>query len=169
VYSAQLASLRDLVFPQERDYGLAIGAEGRPHRAAPIFDRQVTFRSGRCCQHIGDGDGAPILGQMDRGPFSFCAAKLHVHFLDLAARKLFFNVEIKANQAEHNADRLALVVGGLYGEGVDDVLQGESRAAHRVDINFVMRGANRVHIDDSLARDFGTCKNGASSGMRRHA
>jgi len=145
-YSAQLASLRDLVFPQESDYGLTIGAESRPNRFAPIVDRQVTLRSGRCCQDIGDGDGAPVFGQMDRRPFSFCAAKLHVHFLDLAARKLFFNVEIKANQPEHKADRLALVVVGLHGEGVHDVLQDESRAAHRVDIHFVVGGANGVHI-----------------------
>jgi hypothetical protein len=144
-YRPQLASLRDLVFPQERDYGLAIGAESRPNRFAPIVDRQVTLRSGRCCQDIGDGDGAPLLRQMDRRPFSSCAPKLHVHSLDLAARKLFFKVEIKANQAEHNADGLSLVVGGLHGEGVHDVLQDESGAAHRVDIHFVVGGANGVH------------------------
>ena len=168
MYRSQLTSLRDSVFPQERDYGLAIGAESSPHGAAPIIDRQVTLRSGRCCQHIGNGDGALVLGQVDRRPFSFCAPKFHVHSLDLAARKLLFNLEIKANQAEHNADRLALVVVGLHGEGVNDVLQDEPRAAHRVDINFVIGGAKGVHVEDSLARGFSTCKNGASPGMRRH-
>ena len=154
-----LGSLRDLVFPQEGDYGLAIGAESSPDGAAPVVDRQVTLGSGRCCQHIGDGDGAPVIGQMDRRPFSFCAPKLHVHALDLAARKLFFNVEIQAKQTEHNADRLALVVESLHGEGVHDVLQDEPRAAYRVDVHFVKGGANGVfvHSEDSLARDFSGC------------
>jgi hypothetical protein len=83
-----------------------------------------------------------------------------VRFLDLAARKLFLNVEIKANQPEHNADGLAFVAGSLDGEGVHCVLQDEARAAHRVNVDFVVGGTNGVHIEDSLARDFSTCKNG---------
>jgi len=46
-----------------------------------------------------------------------------VCFLDLVAGKLLFDVEIKADKTEHNADRLAVVVCGLDGERVDDVLQ----------------------------------------------
>lgn len=151
------ASLRDLVFLQERDYSLPIGAGSSPHGSAPIVDRQVTLSPGRCCQDIGNRDAAAILGHMHTRPFSFSASKFHVYSLDLAARKLFFDVKIKAHQAEHNANRLAVVVGGLHGEGVHHVLQDKSGAAHRVDVDFIESGARGIHVEDSLARDLRAC------------
>ena len=42
-------------------------------------------------------------------------------------------MEIKTNQTEHNANRPASLVRALHGEGIHNVLQDKSRAAHRVD------------------------------------
>src|SRR5207248_7568909 len=95
-----LRHLSDLIFPQEGDDGLAIGAESSPHGSAPIVDRRVTFRPGRCCEHIGNRHAAAILGHIHARPFSFSASKLHVYSLDLAARKLFLNAEIKTDQTD---------------------------------------------------------------------
>jgi hypothetical protein len=64
-----------------------------------------------------------------------------VNFLDLAALELFFNVKVKANQAEYYGDRFGVGVGGLHGEGVDDVLEDKSGPAHGVDVDFVECGA----------------------------
>ena len=54
--------------------------------------------------------------------------RLHVHFLDLTTGKLLFDVEVQANQTKHNAHRLRVEVGGVYGEGVHHVLQDQSTA-----------------------------------------
>jgi len=93
---------------------------------------------------------------MHMGPLPLSASKLHVYSLDLVARKLFFNVQIKANQSKDNADWPAKVVGGLHGERVHHVLQDKPRAAHRVGVHFVVSGAHGIHIVDSLVKDLST-------------
>jgi hypothetical protein len=82
---------------------------------------------------------------MDMRPLSFSTPKLHVYFLDLAARKLSFNSEIKANQTEDNADRLAIVARRLHAERIDNVLQDKPGAAHRIDIDLIVRSMRHIH------------------------
>jgi hypothetical protein len=47
---------------------------------------------------VGNCHATPILGQIHPWPRSFSTSEFHVCLLDLTARKLFFNVEVKANQ-----------------------------------------------------------------------
>jgi hypothetical protein len=65
------------------------------------------------------------------------------------ARKLFFNVEIKANETEHNADRPAVIVRGLHGKRIHHVLQDKSWAAHCVGVHLVVCGTHGFHIGNS--------------------
>ena len=147
VVSTHLGALTDLVLPQEGDDSLSVATESSPYRSTPIVDCQVTFRPRRCRQHIDDRHGAPIHGQIYRRPLSFSTSKLHVCFLDLTARKMLFNAEIKANQTEYNTDRLAGVVRGLNGESIHHVLQDKSGAAHRVGVHLIVCSTLGVHIE----------------------
>jgi hypothetical protein len=142
----------DLVFPQEADDHLAVGAESGPHGSTPILDRRVAIRTGRRGQYVRNRYAAPILRQRRAWPRSFSTSEYHVCLLDLTARKLLFKVEIKANQTEHDGDWLAAVVRRLHCECVHDVLQDESGAAHRVDIHLIVGGTHRIHIEDILAK-----------------
>lgn len=70
-----------------------------------------------------------------------------MHFLDLTTRKLFFDVEIQPNQSKHNTDRLAVMVCGLYGERVHNVLKDKSGPTHRVNVNLIVRNPYVLHIE----------------------
>jgi len=76
-----------------------------------------------------------------------------VYLLDLPARKLFFNAQIKADQSEHNADRPAGTARGLYSERINHVLEDKSRPAHRVDVHLVIHGTQVVHIENTIPKE----------------
>ncbi len=69
-----------------------------------------------------------------------------MRLLNLPAGIPLLDAEKKANQTEHNADRLAVAIRGLHGERVHHMLQDESGAAHRVHIDLVVRGIHSIHI-----------------------
>lgn len=77
-----------------------------------------------------------------------------MHFLDLTTRKLFFDVEKKANQTKHNAPRLAVAARGLHDVGVHNVLEDKSGAPHGVDVNLVVRSTHGIHINSSVPKKF---------------
>ena len=143
----------DLVFPQEGDDSLAIGAEGGPHGSTPIVDRRVTLRPGRAL---------PARLQLSyyldpRANTRVATLVFHVRVPCVPSGpdgpKLSFNLEIKANQTEYNTDWLAAGARGLHGECVHCVRQDKSGAAHRMGVHLVVCGTHGIHIENSLAKD----------------
>src|ERR1700735_4293614 len=53
---------------------------------------------------------------------------------------------------KHNADRLAVLVRGLHGERVHDVLQDKSGTSHCVDVNLIIRSTHGIHIEISVPK-----------------
>lgn len=82
-----------------------------------------------------------------------------MHVLNLTAGELFFEMEIEADEAEDEGDGLGLVRCGLQGEGVCDVLEDETGAAHRVDVDLVVGSAQGIHGERSVAKKWsgGSC------------
>jgi hypothetical protein len=136
----------------QSDDRLAIGSECSPHGSPPIIDGSVPLGPGRRRQDIDNTYAAPLLGEVDARPLAPGASELHMRFLDLTARELFFDVEIESNQPEDNRDRLGIFVRGLDGEGIDDVLQDKSGAAHSVNVDLVVRGAQCIHCENSVPK-----------------
>lgn len=137
-------SLADPVFLQECDDHRSVVLESTPYRSTPIFDRGVTFRSSRSPQHIENRDGPPILGQIHPRPFPFSASEHPVRFLDLTARKLPFNAQVKPRQTKDNRNRLAGVVRGLNGGRIRHMLDDKPGASQRVSVHLVICGAHCI-------------------------
>jgi len=142
----------DLIFAQERDDRRTVAGKRGPDGTAPIVDGAIAVGSGRRGEHIENGEAAAILGEMDRRPDAFKARHLHMHFLNLTTGKLFFEMEIEANETKDQSDGLGLVSCGLQGKGVRDVLEDKAGAAHRVDVNLVVGGTERIHGERSVAK-----------------
>ena len=84
---------------------------------------------------------------MNVRPGPFLPRHSHVHFLNLTAGEVFFEVEIQANQTEYEGDRLGLPGCRLQGEGVRHVLEDKAGASHRVDVDLVIRCADLIDSD----------------------
>lgn len=100
---------------------------------------------------VEDGHAAAIGWEMDLRPRALGAGHFHVHFLNLTAGEVFFEVEIHTDETEHEGDGLGFRGCGLQREGVRDVLEDKAGTAHRVDVHFVVCRADL--IDSNLIHD----------------
>ena len=76
-----------------------------------------------------DRHRASFRRQAERRPRVPRSREPHVRPLDLLSRPLPLDVQIQSDQRKRHLDRLAVLVGVLRGEGVDDVLMNERRVA----------------------------------------
>lgn len=99
---------------------------------------------------------ASILRQMHIRPPSFSPPEFHVRFLGLTSRKPLFNLEVKAHQAEQNADRTAVGGCGLHPKRVCHKLQNKSGVAHGVDLHLFIRSTQCIHVENSILKKWST-------------
>ena len=100
-----------------------------PDSLAPAEDHGMARRAGLCGDDVGDLDGRKLLRNRGCDPTLAVLGELHMRPLHLAAGEVLFEVEIQADEAEDNADGLAVRTSTLDRVGVNDVLMDKGRVA----------------------------------------
>ena len=151
----------DPIFPEQIGDDWVAFAKRVPNRAAPGIDRLVAPGSRGYSQDLGHGNGSAVFWQAKQRPSPLLLCQAHVGPLHPPAGELLFDMQVEADQAERDLNRLGLFIRLLYREGIHHMLMNERRitARERVTAEFVEGVLFCIHGESPAV---------AASGWRSH-
>ncbi len=112
-------------------YYLSVSGICNPNRFAPQEDHLITLGSGRRGDDIVNSDQSTVFRQDKSRPLLLLLSKLHVYLLDLPAREMLFNVQVKADKSKCQPDRLFVINEILRRICINNVLMDKGWIAMR--------------------------------------